>query len=48
MVGSIQDSVINWVAIHHRHYAFTDRLATPAPPYRYGTGLRRDRCPVGR
>lgn len=37
---SFQGSVIDWVAIHRRHHAFTDRPGDPHSPYRYGTGLR--------
>lgn len=36
---SFQGSVIDWVAIHRRHHAFTDRPGDPHS-YRYGTGLR--------
>lgn len=41
LVGSMafQGSVIDWVATHRRHHAFTDRPGDPHSPYRYGTGL---------
>ncbi|MGW0809064.1 acyl-CoA desaturase [Nonomuraea sp. NPDC002799] len=35
-----QGNVIDWVAVHRRHHAFTDRPGDPHSPYRYGTGLR--------
>ncbi|MGI8333070.1 acyl-CoA desaturase [Actinomadura scrupuli] len=35
---SFQGNVIDWVAIHRRHHAFTDRPGDPHSPYRYGTG----------
>ncbi|MDX6428868.1 MAG: hypothetical protein QOE54_1234 [Streptosporangiaceae bacterium] len=34
-----EGNVIDWVAIHRRHHAFTDRPGDPHSPYRYGTGL---------
>jgi stearoyl-CoA desaturase (delta-9 desaturase) len=37
---SFQGNVIEWVAIHRRHHAFTDRPGDPHSPYRYGTSLR--------
>ncbi|ARF56260.1 acyl-CoA desaturase [Streptomyces gilvosporeus] len=37
---SFQGDVIDWVATHRRHHAFTDRPGDPHSPYRYGTGLR--------
>ncbi|WP_344876606.1 fatty acid desaturase [Nonomuraea antimicrobica] len=37
---SFQGNVIDWVAVHRRHHAFTDRPGDPHSPYRYGTGLR--------
>ncbi|WJV47210.1 acyl-CoA desaturase [Streptomyces flavofungini] len=37
---SFQGDVINWVATHRRHHAFTDRPGDPHSPYRYGTHLR--------
>ncbi|MCP2343134.1 acyl-CoA desaturase [Actinomadura rupiterrae] len=37
---SFQGNVIDWVAIHRRHHAFTDRPGDPHSPYRYGTGPR--------
>ncbi|MFF4198888.1 acyl-CoA desaturase [Nonomuraea sp. NPDC001831] len=35
-----QGNVIDWVAVHRRHHAFTDRPGDPHSPYRYGTSLR--------
>ncbi|WP_221761984.1 acyl-CoA desaturase [Nonomuraea sp. WAC 01424] len=35
-----QGNVIDWVAPHRRHHAFTDRPGDPHSPYRYGTSLR--------
>lgn len=35
---SFQGNVIDWVAIHRRHHAFTDRPGDPHSPHRYGTG----------
>ncbi|MEV4084537.1 acyl-CoA desaturase [Nonomuraea fuscirosea] len=35
-----QGNVIDWVAVHRRHHAFTDRPGDPHSPYRYGTNLR--------
>ncbi len=35
-----QGNVIDWVAVHRRHHAFTDRPGDPHSPYRYGTDLR--------
>nr|WP_042448375.1 acyl-CoA desaturase [Streptacidiphilus jiangxiensis] len=42
MAGSMafQGDVINWVATHRRHHAFTDRPGDPHSPFRYGTTLR--------
>jgi stearoyl-CoA desaturase (delta-9 desaturase) len=37
---SYEGAVIDWVATHRRHHAFTDRPGDPHSPYRYGTGLR--------
>lgn len=37
---SFQGNLIDWVAVHRRHHAFTDRPGDPHSPYRYGTGLR--------
>ncbi|MFJ6747789.1 MULTISPECIES: acyl-CoA desaturase [unclassified Streptomyces] len=37
---SFQGDVIDWVATHRRHHAFTDRPGDPHSPYRYGTSLR--------
>ncbi|MEV4805950.1 fatty acid desaturase [Nonomuraea sp. NPDC049421] len=34
-----QGNVIDWVAVHRRHHAFTDEPGDPHSPYRYGTGL---------
>ncbi|GGT37887.1 acyl-CoA desaturase [Nonomuraea spiralis] len=36
---SFQGNLIDWVAVHRRHHAFTDRPGDPHSPYRYGTGL---------
>lgn len=33
-----QGGVVEWVATHRRHHAFTDRPGDPHSPYRYGTG----------
>ncbi|TDE28110.1 acyl-CoA desaturase [Nonomuraea mesophila] len=35
---SFQGNLIDWVAVHRRHHAFTDRPGDPHSPYRYGTG----------
>lgn len=35
-----QGNVTDWVAVHRRHHAFTDRPGDPHSPYRYGTSLR--------
>ncbi|WP_248960686.1 acyl-CoA desaturase [Sphaerisporangium perillae] len=42
MAGSMsfQGNLIDWVAVHRRHHAFTDRPGDPHSPYRYGAGLR--------
>ncbi|MGI5171684.1 acyl-CoA desaturase [Spirillospora sp. CA-253888] len=37
---SFQGNVIDWVATHRRHHAFTDRPGDPHSPYRHGTHLR--------
>ncbi|MER6004024.1 fatty acid desaturase [Nonomuraea angiospora] len=37
---SFQGNVIDWVAVHRRHHAFTDRPGDPHSPYRYGGSLR--------
>lgn len=37
---SFQGNVIDWVAAHRRHHAFTDRPGDPHSPYRYGMSLR--------
>ncbi|MFG6196507.1 acyl-CoA desaturase [Nonomuraea sp. JJY05] len=36
---SFQGNLIDWVAVHRRHHAFTDRPGDPHSPYRYGIGL---------
>ncbi|MGW7478137.1 acyl-CoA desaturase [Nonomuraea muscovyensis] len=36
---SFQGNVVDWVAVHRRHHAFTDRPGDPHSPYRYGTHL---------
>ncbi|MGY1825733.1 MULTISPECIES: acyl-CoA desaturase [unclassified Blastococcus] len=35
---AIQGPVIQWVADHRRHHAFSDREGDPHSPWRYGTG----------
>jgi stearoyl-CoA desaturase (delta-9 desaturase) len=35
---SFQGNVIDWVAVHRQHHAFTDRPGDPHSPHRYGTG----------
>ena len=39
LAGSMafEGAVIDWVATHRRHHAFTDRPGDPHSPYRYGT-----------
>lgn len=37
---SFQGNLIDWVAVHRRHHAFTDQPGDPHSPYRYGTSLR--------
>jgi stearoyl-CoA desaturase (delta-9 desaturase) len=37
---SFEGAVIDWVATHRRHHAFTDRPGDPHSPYRYGTSAR--------
>jgi stearoyl-CoA desaturase (delta-9 desaturase) len=37
---SFQGNIIDWVAVHRRHHAYTDRPGDPHSPYRYGTSLR--------
>ena len=39
MAGSMafEGNVVDWVATHRRHHAFTDRPGDPHSPYRYGT-----------
>jgi stearoyl-CoA desaturase (Delta-9 desaturase) len=37
---SFEGNVVDWVATHRRHHAFTDRPGDPHSPYRYGTSLR--------
>lgn len=41
LAGSMayQGGLIDWVATHRRHHAFTDRPGDPHSPYRYGTGV---------
>jgi stearoyl-CoA desaturase (delta-9 desaturase) len=36
---AVEGSVIQWVADHRRHHAFTDREGDPHSPWRYGTGV---------
>ncbi|GGS68998.1 stearoyl-CoA desaturase [Planobispora rosea] len=36
---SFQGNLIDWVAVHRRHHAFTDRPGDPHSPYRYGAHL---------
>lgn len=36
---SFEGNVVDWVAVHRRHHAFTDRPGDPHSPYHYGTGL---------
>ncbi len=42
IVGSlaVQGNVLNWVADHRRHHAFSDREGDPHSPWRYGTDAR--------
>jgi stearoyl-CoA desaturase (delta-9 desaturase) len=35
-----QGNLIEWVAIHRRHHAYTDRPGDPHSPYRYGASVR--------
>src|SRR3954453_9720765 len=37
---AIQGPVVQWVADHRRHHAFSDRAGDPHSPWRYGTGPR--------
>lgn len=37
---AFEGAVIDWVATHRRHHAFTDRPGDPHSPYRYGTSFR--------
>lgn len=37
---AIQGPVIQWVADHRRHHAFSDRAGDPHSPWRFGTDLR--------
>jgi stearoyl-CoA desaturase (delta-9 desaturase) len=37
---AIQGPVVQWVADHRRHHAFSDRDGDPHSPWRYGTDLR--------
>jgi stearoyl-CoA desaturase (delta-9 desaturase) len=41
LAGSMayQGGLVDWVATHRRHHAFTDRPGDPHSPYRYGTGV---------
>ncbi|HZE37986.1 MAG TPA: acyl-CoA desaturase [Stackebrandtia sp.] len=36
---SVEGSVIQWVADHRRHHAYSDREGDPHSPWRYGTGF---------
>ncbi|MFD0560525.1 stearoyl-CoA desaturase (delta-9 desaturase) [Stackebrandtia endophytica] len=36
---AVQGSVIQWVADHRRHHAFSDREGDPHSPWRYGTSF---------
>ena len=36
---AVEGSVVEWVADHRRHHAFTDREGDPHSPWRYGTGI---------
>ncbi|MBW8765836.1 MAG: acyl-CoA desaturase, partial [Geodermatophilales bacterium] len=37
---AIQGPVVQWVADHRRHHAFSDRAGDPHSPWRYGDDLR--------
>jgi stearoyl-CoA desaturase (delta-9 desaturase) len=37
---AIQGPVVQWVADHRRHHAFSDRAGDPHSPWRYGTDTR--------
>ena len=37
---AVQGPVVQWVADHRRHHAFSDREGDPHSPWRYGTGAR--------
>src|SRR3712207_7397093 len=37
---AIQGPVVQWVADHRRHHAFSDREGDPHSPWRYGTDAR--------
>ncbi len=37
---AFEGAVIDWVATHRRHHAFTDKPGDPHSPYRYGTSVR--------
>jgi stearoyl-CoA desaturase (delta-9 desaturase) len=37
---AVQGPVVQWVADHRRHHAFSDREGDPHSPWRYGTDLR--------
>ncbi len=36
---AFEGAVIDWVATHRRHHAYTDRPGDPHSPYRYGTSV---------
>jgi stearoyl-CoA desaturase (delta-9 desaturase) len=36
---SFQGNPVDWLAVHRRHHAFTDRPGDPHSPYRYGAHL---------
>jgi stearoyl-CoA desaturase (delta-9 desaturase) len=37
---AVQGPVVQWVADHRRHHAFSDRAGDPHSPWRYGEDLR--------
>ncbi|GAA4907574.1 stearoyl-CoA desaturase (delta-9 desaturase) [Stackebrandtia albiflava] len=37
---AVEGSVIQWVADHRRHHAYSDREGDPHSPWRYGTGFK--------
>jgi stearoyl-CoA desaturase (delta-9 desaturase) len=37
---AVQGNVLNWVADHRRHHAFSDREGDPHSPWRFGTDTR--------